>query len=403
MSTTQVAACDGWLLNFGSPLTEDVTVRFTGFGSQNGDYVYTEDENAKTVTLTQYNKVATDGSAHFTKLENMGWNLKGMPWLVSGYNTAHSADGKSCDMSAPHVFYTVSADGNSFATSQSWKDGSSLDFGSAFFTQTAIIGDGNTEKLSFAVPLLPSKTPAPAATPFVTVSDDDGSSDAVEVVTGSMASIAPIDAIETIASMSPSSTRSSKVLAFSLGSDGVKWQSFNDSVPQVYLLDNSGVALSLAGNAPEGVEMMMGYRAAKAGALTVSLPDAEAFDGQSVWLRDKATGEVTDLTQSSYTLQASKGYTDNRLTLQIGGVRPDGTKAHGDEGEVSWTVRVADGCLQVRGIESGDLVIVRALSGLSVTRGRATSDTFVTQPLVQGVYIVTVNNRSKKVAVHTRL
>ena len=203
--------------------------------------------------------------------------------------------------------------------------------------------------------------------------------------------------------MSPSSTRSSKALAFSLGSDGVKWQSFNDSVPQVYLLDNSGVALSLAGNAPVGVEMMMGYRAAKAGALTVSLPDAEAFDGQSVWLRDKATGEVTDLTQSSYTLQASKGYTDNRLTLQIGGVRPDGTKAHGDEGEVSWTVRVADGCLQVWGIESGDLVIVRALSGLSVTRGRATSDTFVTQPLVQGVYIVTVNNRSKKVAVHTRL
>ena len=67
------------------------------------------------------------------------------------------------------------------------------------------------------------------------------------------------------------------------------------------------------------------------------------------------------------------------------------------------TWRIADGCLQVRGIESGDLVIVRTLSGLSVTRGRAVSDTFVTQPLVQGVYIVTVNNRSKKVAVHTRL
>jgi hypothetical protein len=51
---------------------------------------------------------------------------------------------------------------------------------------------------------------------------------------------------------------------------------------------------------------------------------------------------------------------------------------------------------------AGDLVTVRALSGMSVTRGRAMSDTFVTQPLVQGVYIVTVNNRSKKVAVHTR-
>ena len=147
----------------------------------------------------------------------------------------------------------------------------------------------------------------------------------------------------------------------------------------------------------------MGYRAAKDGVLTVSLPDADAFDGQQVWLKDQETGVVTDLTTGSYQFQAAKGYTDNRLTLQIGGVQPDGTKAHGDEGEVSWTVRVADGCLQVRGIESGDLVIVRALSGLSVTRGRATSDTFVTQPLVQGVYIVTVNNRSKKVAVHTRL
>ena len=186
-------------------------------------------------------------------------------------------------------------------------------------------------------------------------------------------------------------------LAFSLSSDGVKWQSFNDSVPQVYLLDNSGVALSLAGQAPVGVEMAMGYRATRAGQLTISLPDAEAFDGQSVWLKDKATGEVTDLTQSAYILQASKGYTDNRLTLQIGGVRPDGKRISKEEGDASWTVRVVEGCLQVNGVHTDDLVIIRTLSGAPVTRGRASSDTFVSQPLVHGVYIVTVNNRSKKV------
>lgn len=124
MSSTAVKACDGWLLNFGTPLTEATDIRFTGFGSTEGDYVYTEDGAAKTVTLTQYNQVPTDGSAHFTKLENMGWNLKGMPWLVSGYQTYLVSNGQTA-MSAPHVFYKVSADGNKFATSQSlegWLD-----------------------------------------------------------------------------------------------------------------------------------------------------------------------------------------------------------------------------------------------------------------------------------------
>jgi hypothetical protein len=376
MTSTAVKACDGWLLNFGSALTTDTDIRFTGFGSTEGDYVYTEDGAAKTVTLTQYNQVSTDGSAHFTKLENMGWNLKGMPWLVSGYNTAHSADGKSYDMSAPHVFYKVSADGNSFSASQSWDaDGPTLDFGNAFFTQTAVINDGNTEQVSFALPPLPSKTPDPAAKPFVALSDDSGFTDDVEV----------------------KADEDSKQLAFNIGSDGVKWQSFNDSVPQVYLLDNSGVALSLAGQAPVGVEMAMGYRTVKDGQLTVSLPDAEAFDGQSVWLKDKMTGAVTDLTQSAYILQASKGFTDNRLTLQIGGVRPDGTRISKEENDASWTVRVVEGRLQVNGVHTDDLVIIRTLSGAPVTRGRASSDTFVSQPLVHGVYIVTVNNRSKKV------
>ena len=376
MASSAVKACDGWLLNFGKPLSEETVIRFTGFGSKEGDYVYTEDGAAKTVTLTQYNQVSTDGSAHFTKLENMGWNLKGMPWLVSGYNTTHSADGKSYDMSAPHVFYTVSANGNTFSASQSWDaDGSTLDFGNAFFMQTAVIGNGSTETVTFALPPLPSKTLTLAAKPFVALSDDSGFTDDMEV----------------------KADEDSKQLAFNIGSDGVKWQSFNDSVPQVYLLDNSGVALSLAGQAPVGVEMAMGYRAARASHLTVSLPDADAFDGQSVWLKDKMTGAVTDLTQSAYILQASKGFTDNRLTLQIGGVRPDGTRISKEENDASWTVRVVEGRLQVNGVHTDDLVIIRTLSGAPVTRGRASSDTFVSQPLVHGVYVVTVNNRSKKV------
>ena len=380
MTSTQVNACDGWLLNLGSPLTADTDIRFTGFGSTDGDYVYSEDGSAKTVTLTQYNTTPTDGTAHFTKLENMGWNLKGMPWLVSGYNTAYSADGKSCAMNAPHVFYTVTPDGNNFTTKQSWTTDGSLDFGSAFFTQTAVIGDKNTETVTFALPPLPSKTPTLAAKPFVALADEDGATDDVVVRT----------------------SEDSKALAFNLGSDGVKWQSFNDSVPQLYLLDDNGVALSLAGNAPVGVEMAMGYRAAKDGRLTVSLPDAEAFDGLSVWLKDKATGDVVDLTQDSYSLNTAKGYTDNRLTLTIGGIRPDGTKSHGSDGNSSWTVRGVNGCLVVSGLTAGDKVSVYYVDGAMVEHGIADTETYTTGNLDQGVYIVRVNGSSKKISLRLR-
>ena len=364
-------ACEGWLLHFDQPLAAETTVRFTGFGSQNGEYVYSEDQNAKTVTLTQYNTTTTtDGSAHFTKLENMGWNLKGMPWLVSGYKTYRVTNG-TCDMNVPHVLYTVSDDGNNFNTQQSWTDGSTLDFGSAFFTQTAIIGDKET--VTFAIPVASDNSVAPAK-PFVSLSDEDGRTDNVEVDVDDEA----------------------KGLAFNIGSDGVKWQSFNDSVPQVYLLDGSGVALSLAGKSPVGVEMAMGYRSV-GGRLTVALPDAAAFDGKSVWLKDKATGEVTDLTQASYSLNVAPGYNDNRLTLTIGGVRPYGSSDSSSDGGSSWTVSADDGHLVVSGISDGDAVTIYSVGGAMVERGSATGATYTSRALDQGVYIVRVNGSSKKV------
>ena len=378
LPSTKIDACEGWLLNLGAPLAADTAVRFTGFGASDGSYVYTEDGNAKTVTLTQYNQTPADGTAHFTKLENMGWNLKGMPWLVSGYQTYKVGNGQ-CDMNVPHVLYTVTADENKFSTSRSWVDGSTLDFGSAFFTQTAVIGDASTEDVSFALPKSPT-TPKVAAKPFVNISDDYGATDAVEV----------------------NAEDGAKALSFNMGSDGVKWQSFNDSVPQLYLIDNSGVALSLAGQAPVGVEMTVGYRAARNGRLTVSLPDATAFDGQSVWLRDKTTGAVTDLALEPYALDAVKGYNDNRLTLTIGGRRPDGTADGGNGAGNSWTVRGVDGRLLVSGVADGDRVAVYTVDGALVEQGIAVTTSYTSGNLDQGVYIVRVNKSSKKVVLRLK-
>ena len=376
-SSTTMPAIQGWLAELSAAPTEATTVRFTAWGSQTGDYPYTEGADAKTITLTQYNNTtSTDGDAHFTKEENMGWNLTGLPYLISGYNTSKWSSSTGYDMNVPHVLYGLDSKG-SYTTAQSWSDANTMSMGQGYFMQTAIIGDAET--VTFRHQDVSAATQA--AKPLVTLTDDENRSDVVEVNT----------------STDSEGDASGTTLTYSLGSDGLKWASFNDSLPEVYLLTNSGLPLSLAAKAPVGVPMAMGYRAAKDGVLTVSLPDADTFNGQSVWLTDQQTGTVTDLTTGTYELQAAKGYTDNRLLLQIGGVRPDEKINNSDNKPLSWSVRSNSGTLIVVGIQAGDDVIIRTLSGAVEERGKASGDSYTSRTLPQGVYIVTVNGRGKKV------
>ncbi|MGN1255309.1 MAG: hypothetical protein ACI4T9_12065, partial [Prevotella sp.] len=384
VASHSISATQGWLAELSSPTTEATTVRFTAWGSQSGDYPYSEGADAKTITLTQYNNTtSTDGDAHFTKEENMGWNLTGLPYLISNYNTSHYDASTGYDMNVPHVLYSLASDG-SYTTAQSWSD-NTMSLGQGYFMQTAIIGDKETVKFLHQ----DVSKATPAAKPRVVLADDEDRSDVVEV------NAATED--EGDATSSLAGTRPATALTYTLGSDGLKWASFNDSLPEVYLLTNGGTALSLAANAPVGVPMAMGYRAAKDGVLTVSLPDADTFNGQSVWLTDQQTGTVTDLTTGTYELQAAKGYTDNRLLLQIGGVRPDGKIDNSDNKPLSWSVRSNSGTLIVVGIQAGDDVIIRTLSGAVEERGKASGDSYTSRTLPQGVYIVTVNGRGKKV------
>ena len=184
-----------------------------------------------------------------------------------------------------------------------------------------------------------------------------------------------------------------------MGADGLKWQAFNDSLPEIYLLTNSGLPLQLAGNAPTGVPMTVGFRAAKAGTLTVSIPDTEAFNGEQVWLKDEETGNVTDLTEGTYSFATNAGYNDKRLTLQIGGVRPDGSADNNTDDEPSWTVRGNNGSLLIENIHHGDHVAIHTHSGALVEQATASDSQYVTHPLASDIYIVSVNGKSKKIRV----
>lgn len=81
----------------------------------------------------------------------MGWNLKGMPYLISNYPAYKKMDGGTYAMNVPHVVYTMKADGSYDVARQSWTATSMENFlspGVAFFTQTATLN--KTENLHFA-------------------------------------------------------------------------------------------------------------------------------------------------------------------------------------------------------------------------------------------------------------
>lgn len=186
----------------------EVTLRFAAKGAAINDYVYTENPTSgvyvqkKTVALTKYDDdESTNHGADFTDEKDMGWNLIGLPWLVSSYkpyekttagDANHGVSGKYMmhiphemwlyfdGMSAPDGTTTkpgVMGDGgyyrvNSWESSDATTDAELIDHihtnpwhvsalaqqaiwvGEGFFMQTATLDD--TETLTFYRPLAPA-------------------------------------------------------------------------------------------------------------------------------------------------------------------------------------------------------------------------------------------------------
>ncbi|HEY9544094.1 T9SS type A sorting domain-containing protein, partial [Prevotella sp.] len=153
---------------------------------------------------------------------------------------------------------------------------------------------------------------------------------------------------------------------------------------------------SLVAEAPMGQSIAIGITAGSAGTYTLSLPEREAFAGvEAVWLTDMETGTTTDLLMSDYRLSlAEAGRYDKRLRLQMGGERPDGKSATGNESpyDISYLGRT----LYVRGLQDNDDIKIYTASGKLYSQQRTASTEF-RQDLPSGVYIIMINNVSKKV------
>lgn len=380
--TGDIEANEGWLADMGEAIAG--TKRFTGWGDDFSTYVYSESGASKTVLLTQYdNRISGTGSSlNFTREEDMGWNLKGLPYLVANYQTNPLGADGTYNMNIPHIFYkdntTDYLDNSTVETVQSWESTATLSPGYGFFTQTAVIDVESGENLVFKVPTYSGGGPLLApARPIVLMRDLDNE--------GDLLTVNPDEGAP-------------KTVNYSLGRDGVKWMMTD--APQLYLLSSSRSRLSLLGAAPTEVDIPLGVSVPEDGRyvdqpryFTFSLPEPEAFEDYShVWLIDKALNRVTNLVETNYAAALSAGTDNSRFYLRIGGF------PFGNDQRREYIVYAYKRQLFIRGLVEGDQIRVYSLTGQLVLSTIAKDPEFTAElPQAGGIYAVRVNDFSTKV------
>ena len=397
VDTAHRVATEGYLIDFGT--AQNALLRYNAFATVPGQYVYEENGTDKIVALKQHdNRIAGSGTGlNFTRQEDMGWNMKGLPWLVCDYRTDTILEdgGYMRQMFIPHVFYYMNSEGNylhmtspdRIYAGRSWDKGTRLSMGDAFLTQTATMQDH--EDVTFRQPYFGVNERVKR--PIVRISRRNaGQSDYITVI--------------------PDSTASQRI-EYRYGRDGVKWAS-DGSQTASYILDNNRTSkVSLLGAAPIDTDIPLGIfipDAASsqqqkiksqlandqlANATTFSLPEKEAFSQYKyVYLIDYERHSYVNLLDNDYTVDLEPGRYDKRFALRIGGY-----SIQDEWGKRTYTVFVQNGDLHVHGLVRGDHVTVVAPSGQLVAQGYSSGASFVTPlPVVSG-YVVKVNDYAQKV------
>ncbi|MBR3647474.1 MAG: hypothetical protein IKN59_03680 [Paludibacteraceae bacterium] len=391
IDTLNRTATDGYLMDFGGSFP-DTVLRFNAFAANSGEYIYTEDGSDKTVLLTQYDhrNAGTGENLNFTRHEDMGWNMKGLPWLVTNYRTDTILEEGNYQrqMFIPHVFYQMGGDGNYITegdkiySSRSWDKGSVMSMGNAFFTQTAT--QEKTETVVFSLPYygFNEKVSRPilrvaSRRPYTGKSSGDQS-----LISSDILSLIP-------------DPMAAKTVEYSYGRDGLKWVSNSNSV-LAYLLDSKRMSrISLLGAAPTEVDIPLGiYVPDSLCSFTFSLPEPEAFeDYKYVWLIDNSLNRYINLLFEDYETSVEPGENNRRFAIRIGGFPK--TDQNGNR---QYVVYSYDGTLFVRGLIAGDIIRIYSAGGQLILNTVATAEEFTTTlPQTGGIYAVQVNDFSKKV------
>ncbi|WP_172409760.1 discoidin domain-containing protein [Prevotella sp. P2-180] len=406
LTTATRTANEGMLIDRGSTATEQ-KLRFTAYGATAADYPYRESADKDYVTLTQYDdRTSTDGGSDFTSVYNMGWNLKGMPYLISRYPIYQQMEDGSYAMNVPHVIYTMKPNG-SYVTKQMWasSDDNTLSPGEAFFTQTATI---NTEEhLHFAQLFYTSSaftnTASTRSALNISLSSADATGEDAYRSTGvshaaGAVSLLPVD----------NSSDENSSMVYAINRDGAKFMSMNPAIPDIAVCGAGGEMMSLSGAAPVEKEISLATRVGTTGRYTFSLDRSAGVSPATteVWLKDYQTGIVTNLMEEAYTAEITAGetpaspvLTTGRFSLTIGGVRPD--IGERDENSARWTISINRCHVTVSGLSTDSDVLFYTTDG--VLRHRVPSFLGTCEAeLSPGVYVVRAEGSNKVIGLMTR-
>lgn len=413
LTTATRTANEGMLIDRGSTATEQ-TLRFTAYGATAAVFPYRESADKDYVTLTQYDdRTSTNGGADFTftSVYNMGWNLKGMPYLISNYPVYKKMDEGTYAMNVPHVIYTMEPDG-SYVTKQSWvspttppKYNNTLSPGEAFFTQTATIN--KEEHLHFAQLLYTSSASTNTGNTRnvlnISLSSADATGeDAYRSVGVSHA--AGVVSLQPVDNTSDDNTS----MVYTINRDGAKFMSMNPAIPDIAVCGAGGEMMSLSGAAPVEKEISLATRVGSTGRYIFSLDRSAGVSPATteVWLKDYQTGIVTNLMEDDYTAEITTGenpaspvLTTGRFSLTIGGVRPD--IGEHDENSARWTISINHCHVSVSGLSTDSDVLFYTTDG--ILRHRATPFLGKCEAeLSPGVYVVRAEGNSKVIGLVRR-
>lgn len=340
--------------------------RFTGGRESTTTFVYEEQGEDKTVTLTQYDlkNVSSDGKPNFTYKENMGWNLFGIPYLVSRYDLGET--------DIPHVVYQWN-DGT-YSTVQTWEGGESAtghrnaSVGEGMFTQTAVIG--TAENLHFPRPVYREEAGLAAMGKYHLFLTSETGED--RFIFGT-------------------TDREGAGEEYAAGSDGLKLMALRKTAPQVYATGSTGTRFSLMNEVDETAAVQIGVKTV-AGEYTFSLGETADLDMQEeVWLTDRKTGSRVNLRQTDYrftTTEAEDAH--DRFTLAF-------SRMAGDRATVNVYTRGLT--LYVEGVPEGKTINVYDTGGQLIRSARSDGNTFSCS-LTRGVYIVNTSaSATRKVLV----
>ena len=405
-------ANEGMLIDRGSDATSE-KLRFTAYGATPTTYPYSESADKDYITLKQYDdRKSENGGSDFTSVYNMGWNLKGMPYLISNYPAYQVMDDGTYAMNVPHVVYMMKADGSYDVAKQSWTTSTenTLSPGVAFFTQTAIIieqdEDKKTENLHFAQLLYKDISSSSANTrSAVTISlssADATGEDAYRSVGVSHAA--------GVVSLQPVDNTSDEYasLVYSINRDGAKFMSMNPAIPDIAVCGAGGEMMSLVGAAPVEKEISLATRVGTTGRYIFSLDKSAGVSPATteVWLKDYQTGIVTNLMEEAYTAEITAGetpaspvLTTGRFSLTIGDMRPDiGGR---EENSARWTISINRCHVTVSGLSTDSDVLFYTTDGILRHRVPSFLGTCEAE-LSPGVYVVRAEGSNKVIGLMTR-